>query len=415
MRVASYDAAELEAQIGPRGATAVTTANRGLVQNWLVANGVPSARAKAMKLATLWKCYNREKYFAAVLSHLRDGVALPASSEEAGDMLAAAMPAHSDAMLSAQEYTAPLPAATPATTVPAIAAAPGDAAAQLAALIQTLAAGAINEARVIELIREHAPKPRQHEIVVTVPETGERRNIGTQHRQFETLLRACAARDHAGNRLNVLLVGTAGSGKTTAAEMVSKALGLPFYFNGAIDNEYKLLGFTDAQGRIVSRPFRHAYEHGGVYLFDELDASLPGALLAFNAATSNGHCDFPDGSVDRHPDCVILAAANTFGHGATDQYTGRAKLDISFLDRFVPIAWEIDESLETATCPNTDWCGYVQAVRRRVNEHGIARALISPRASYQGAALLAAGLDRDTVIAMALRKGMSADQWQAVA
>jgi hypothetical protein len=81
----------------------------------------------------------------------------------------------------------------------------------------------------------------------------------------------------------------------------------------------------------------------------------------------------------------------------------------------VPIAWEIDESLETATCPNTDWCGYVQAVRRRVNEHGIARALISPRASYQGAALLAAGLDRDTVIAMALRKGMSADQWQAVA
>lgn len=104
-----------------------------------------------------------------------------------------------------------------------------DAGAQLAALIQSLAAGAINEARVLELIAEHAPRPRQHEIVF-VDAAGERRNVGTQHRQFEQLLRACSARDHCGNRLNIWLAGPAGAGKTTAAENVAKALGLAFHF-----------------------------------------------------------------------------------------------------------------------------------------------------------------------------------------
>src|SRR5690606_7558053 len=93
--------------------------------------------------------------------------------------------------------------------------------------------------------------------------------------------------------VNVWLAGPAGSGKTTAAEQVAKALKLKFYFNGAIDTEYKLSGFVDAHGRIVSTAFREAYTNGGVYLFDEVDASLPSATLAFNAALANGQCDFP--------------------------------------------------------------------------------------------------------------------------
>lgn len=398
MRVSTYDATALESQIGPRdGTSGVTSANRHLVQNWLVANGVPSAKAKAMKLATLWKCYNKPKYLAAVLAHLGTGDAVPFDSEDdaTGD-------------------------GGPAVTTPAAAAVPyampaGDAAAQLAMLIQTLAAGAINEARVIELIAEHAPRPKQHEIVVVDGATGERRAIGAQHRQFEQLLRACAARDHAGHRLNIWLAGPAGSGKTTAAENVAKALGLPFHFNGAIDNEYKLLGFTDANGKIVSRPFREAYQNGGVYLFDEVDRSLPGALLAFNAALANGQCDFPDGTISRHPDCAIIAAGNTWGLGGTTQYVGAMKQDAAFTDRFAFLQWDTDETLEMNACPDSGWCGYVQHVRKRVREAGVQGIIVSPRASFIGASLLAAGLDRDTVIAMTLRKGMSADQWAAVA
>ena len=49
------------------------------------------------------------------------------------------------------------------------------------------------------------------------------------------------------------MAGPAGSGKTSLAEALAKALGLPFFFNGAIDSPYKLAGFIDAQGRI-NRP-----------------------------------------------------------------------------------------------------------------------------------------------------------------
>lgn len=251
--------------------------------------------------------------------------------------------------------------------------------------------------------------------VVTVERkpTGERIEMGVQHVQFADLLALCSVRDHDGMPLNVWLAGPAGSGKTTAARNVAKALGLKFYFNGAIDTEYKLLGFTDATGKIVRRAFREAWEHGGVYLFDEVDASMPGATLALNAALANGTCDFPDGNIPRHPDCVMIAAANTWGTGATNEYVGRNKLDGAFLDRFVPMAWQYDEALEKALAGHDAWVNKVQRVRRAVGELGI-RHIVSPRASYSGAAMLKHGMSEASVIEMTLRKGLTDDQWRSV-
>lgn len=239
-------------------------------------------------------------------------------------------------------------------------------------------------------------------------ETGETVKLdGLHHRRFPDLL----AKVQAG--VNVWLYGPAGTGKTTAAHNVAKALGLAFYFNGAIDNEYKLLGFTDAQGRIVSRPFREAFTKGGVYLFDEVDASLPGALLAFNAAMANGHCDFPDGCFERHPNFRVIAAANTIGQGATADYVGRARMDGAFLDRFVFQPWEIDESLERALSGNDKWVTYVQDVRKRVEAKGL-KIIISPRASINGSKMLASGIDWDECATSCLRRGMTDEQWQGV-
>lgn len=234
--------------------------------------------------------------------------------------------------------------------------------------------------------------------------------LGVQHHMFERLLSRCNMRTPDGNRLNLWLTGPAGSGKTTAAKNVAKALGLQFAFNGAIDSEYKLLGFTDAQGRVVSRPFRKAYEEGGVYLFDEVDASMPGAVLAFNAALANGECDFPDKCVTRHPDCVIIAAANTWGIGATSEYVGRMQQDKAFLDRFVPMAWDYDEALETAISGNPAWSRKVQKFRAAVGKLGIKHA-VTPRASMYGAVLLAAGEAEVDVIETLIRRGLPDDQW----
>jgi MoxR-like ATPase len=218
--------------------------------------------------------------------------------------------------------------------------------------------------------------------------------------------------------VNVWLTGPAGTGKTTAAEHVAKALGLPFMFNGAIESEHKLLGFTDAQGRIVSRPFREAFVNGGVYLFDEVDASLPSAVLAFNAALANGHCDFPDGNFKRHENFRCIAAANTWGAGATHDYVGRAKMDAAFVDRFVSLAWENDEALERTLALGFiadqqlggKWVSFVQGVRAKVAKAGV-KHVVSTRASINGAKLLHAGMTWDEVVAVAVRKGLPEGTW----
>jgi len=50
----------------------------------------------------------------------------------------------------------------------------------------------------------------------------------------------------------------------------------------------------NAQGKLVRTVYRDSYENGGVFLWDEMDASSPNAMLAFNAGLANGHQDFPD-------------------------------------------------------------------------------------------------------------------------
>ena len=250
---------------------------------------------------------------------------------------------------------------SPPQSVPA-----GDTDAALAALKILLGVNAtVNPEQVRATVRKELEGIILPVTVQLRSESGEVRKLeGLHHRRFADLL----AKVQAG--VNVWLAGPAGTGKTTAAHNVAKALELPFYFNGAIDNEYKLLGFTDAHGRVVSRPFRKAFCEGGVYLFDEVDASMPAALLAFNAAMANGHCDFPDGCFERHQNFRAIAAANTFGQGATADYVGRSRMDGAFLDRFVVQRWEIDEDLERAIAGNDKWVTYVQDVRRKVEGLG---------------------------------------------
>jgi len=235
---------------------------------------------------------------------------------------------------------------------------------------------------------------------------------GLQHRDFETLLQLCGARQPDGHRLNVWLYGPPGTGKTTAAMNTAKALDLPFYCNGALSTKYELIGFKDASGTYQRTPFREAWENGGVYLFDEIDGSDPKAVVAFNSALANGIMSFPDGMVIRHKNAVMIAASNTV-HGATSEFTGRMKLDAATVDRFVFLEWEIDEALERAMCPDADWVSYVQGFRARVKAKGV-KVHITPRATLYGASLLAQGMPIHTVKRVALRKAMTQEQWKLI-
>ena len=236
---------------------------------------------------------------------------------------------------------------------------------------------------------------------------------GYQHRNFPRLLKACTARDPSGHRLNVWLAGPAGTGKTTAARNVAKALNLAFYAVGTSDNKYEVTGFTDANGRIVDTAFKAAYRDGGVILLDEVDGWFPNALLALNAATANGVALFPDGMIPRHNDCVIICAANTYGQGGVTEYVGRMKQDAAFLDRFVKIAWPIDEDLELALSGNPEWCKRVQKLRKAAADKGL-KVLITPRATIYGASLIAAGFTMDEAAEMTIRNGMTDEQWRSI-
>jgi hypothetical protein len=234
-----------------------------------------------------------------------------------------------------------------------------------------------------------------------------------RHQIFDALRMAVAA------KVNVFLVGPAGAGKTTVAKQVAHSLGLRFHFNGAIHSEYKLTGFRDAQGKVHRTAFREAFEHGGVYLFDEIDASQPAALLAFNAALANGMFDFPDRNVQAHPNFRCIAAANTWGKGATMDYVGRNALDAATMDRFAMLEMRYDASLERrmAHLASHDhielaeaWLELVQKTRALCHEHDF-RHIVSPRATQQGLSLMVGGITAEGATLMVLRRGMEDTSW----
>jgi len=258
-------------------------------------------------------------------------------------------------------------------------------------------------AAAVAAVEQHRPvriELKQGAEIRTLPE-------GHRHPVFADVLAALSVRE------NVYLVGPAGSGKTTIASQSAHALDIPFYSTGAVGMPYQLLGFLNAEGRYMETDLYRAYVNGGVFLFDEIDASSAQALLAFNAIAANDLAAFPIGTVKRHPDFVIIAAANTWGSGATAEYVGRAQLDAATLDRFAFITMDYDERLELAIASNDEWTRHVQAFRRITRELKI-RCVVSPRASIKGGKLLSAGLKWNRVEEMLLIRGLSANEVEQI-
>ena len=150
-----------------------------------------------------------------------------------------------------------------------------------------------------------------------------------------------------------MLVGPAGTGKTTLAAQVAKAANLNF---AAIScsagmSEAHLTGRMLFNGEYVSSQFVEIFENGGVFLFDEIDAADPNTLLVINSALANGYINLVNRKdkpvAKRHGDTVIIVAGNSYGTGS-DIYHGRNYLDAAFLDRFALTKIEVgyDEELE---------------------------------------------------------------------
>jgi cobaltochelatase CobS len=242
--------------------------------------------------------------------------------------------------------------------------------------------------------------PRQ--LVVTSPR-GSVALSGLSHYMTARVIKT-VARGHA-----VMQVGPAGCGKTMIAEQAATALGLPFYLTSTCNETHELMGFVDGYGRYHRTAYRNAFEHGGVWCADEIDAWDASALLVANSGLANGLAQFPDSEapIRRHADFRAVATANTFGIGADRVYVGRNELDAASLDRFAVIEVGYDLSLERMFAGSQDaWLERVWDVRRVVQDKKI-RHVVSTRAIRFGAEALADGDDWGDVEAAYLFKGMS--------
>lgn len=242
-------------------------------------------------------------------------------------------------------------------------------------------------------------------VTVTIKTPKETKKVDKQHFLFPTVLKAITA------RVNLALVGPAGSGKTTMVHKVAETLGLAFYSKSvsAQTGVHEFFGYQDANGKFVRTLFREAYENGGVFLVDEFDAGNPNVLAALNQATANGSCAFPDKMVDKHKDFIVVMAGNTYGTGATSEYVGRNKIDAATLDRFAFIPIPYDEALEMALATNKEWCRTVQGYRKRAESKKV-KCIISPRATFSGEKMLEAGIEEDFVLDSIIFKNLSEDE-----
>lgn len=185
---------------------------------------------------------------------------------------------------------------------------------------------------------------------------------------------------------NIMLVGPAGSGKTTVCAQLAKALQKEFWFTSCTEgsSESVLVGraipnLTDGSTKYESTGFVKLYEEGGVILLDEADAANPNVMLVINSATANGHLSVParveKSMATRHEDTVIILACNTFGTGANRQYVGRNQMDAAFLDRFCGSTLEIDydRDLESSLIGDAKILARIWQIRDKVNELGLRR------------------------------------------
>lgn len=213
----------------------------------------------------------------------------------------------------------------------------------------------------------------------------------------------------------VMLVGGAGCGKNFMCEQIADALDMNFYYSSTISQEYKLTGFIDAGGNYHATELRKAMEDekGGLFMLDEIDASVPETLVIINSVLANGYFDFPDKRVQANPKFRVICAGNTCGNGADEVYTGRNVIDGATLDRFVLLKMDYDKRIEEALCPDNDLRNFIWEVRNVVQKEKI-NFVVGTRTLKYASMMLENGFDQQEIMKNAIIKGMCIDDYNMI-
>lgn len=263
-----------------------------------------------------------------------------------------------------------------------------------------------DEANLRELIRDESRKVTRR-VKITIP-TVKPVKIERAHKKLQDVLQRVVA------GIPVLLVGPTGSGKTFLAQQVAQALRAEFTFNSMSEgvSESHLLGRMSPAKKgdwtYQRSPFVKTFQEGGVHLFDEIDAADANLLVIANSAIANGVLSLPfaqEKPIIRHDDFRVIAAANTYGHGADREYVGRNQLDAATLNRFTlgTVEVDYDEDLERDlvgsrldTDKTNELVNWAHKTRRLIREARLRRTM-STRNIEDSAKLMSVGASLEDI------------------
>lgn len=217
---------------------------------------------------------------------------------------------------------------------------------------------------------EPAPAPMPEPVPAPAPVPGPAPKGEIRHEEFNTILAYVNA------QIPVYLYGPAGSGKNVICEQIARALGLDFYFTNSVMDPCEIEGYRDAAGVYHETEFFRAFTRGGVFMLDEADGSIPEAMIRLNAALANRYFVFGGKRYIAHPDFRVIAAGNTIGEGATEEYNGRCKMDAATLDRFASIKIDYCKDIEKAVSKgDRDILEFVRDLRKSAEKNHISMIL----------------------------------------
>ena len=211
------------------------------------------------------------------------------------------------------------------------------------------------------------------------------------------------------------LYGPAGTGKSNLAKQIAKHMGLEFLPMSTITQEFKFTGYQDGNGLYHDTNFYKAVKNGGLFFIDEMDSCSSDVLVGLNACLANKYFDFPHETIDCHKDFYIIGAGNTTGRGADNDYVARQPLDLSTLDRFLPMLIDYDQNIEMAVARNDEQLvKFAHALRKASKDTDITILV-----SYRAIDVIADMKDDDLftlaeVVEMAVVKGLPADDLEMV-
>lgn len=218
---------------------------------------------------------------------------------------------------------------------------------------------------VLHTIEPYINSVKRTELVIKTPEKVKIAE-GIFHERFPEIL------ERINEGENVYMFGPAGSGKSFIGKQVADALDLDYYEQQRVTQDYQLLGWPTADGGFVETPFFNAFTKGGLFNWDECDASIPESGLAVNGALEQGRCVFNGKVYEKHPNFRMIASGNTNGQGADEQYVGRFCQDAALFDRMVMVDVDYCPELEKALSGNDmEIIDFIRQLRRVRDEKHI--------------------------------------------